>query len=103
MEGGEDQQPDSKAPMRDPGAAQEGLTSLSELRAGARGVVRRLRGGREFTSRVAVLGFSPGAEVTVVQNYGRGPIIVEVRDTRVALGRGEAVKIQVEAVPAGFG
>jgi ferrous iron transport protein A len=45
---------------------------------------------------VAALGFTPGAEITVIQNYGRGPILVEVRQTRVALGRGEATKIVVE-------
>jgi Fe2+ transport system protein FeoA len=34
----------------------------------------------------------------VIQNYGHGPIIVNLRDTRVALGRGEAGKILVEPV-----
>lgn len=48
-------------------------------------------------SRAAALGFTPGAKVTVVQNYGRGPIIVAVRGTRLALGRGEALKIRIEA------
>ncbi len=47
-------------------------------------------------SRLASLGFTPGANLHVVQNYGRGPIIVTLRDTRVALGRGEAQKILVE-------
>lgn len=41
------------------------------------------------------LGFTPGTRVTVIQNYGHGPLIVRVRDTRVALGRGEAEKILV--------
>jgi ferrous iron transport protein A len=41
------------------------------------------------------LGFTPGTEVTVVQNYGRGPLIARVRDARIALGRGEAGKIYV--------
>ena len=72
--------------------------TLGDLPVGARGVVRGLRGGKEFVGRVAVLGFTVGAEVAVVQNYGRGPIIVAVRDTRVALGRGEAAKIQVEVM-----
>jgi ferrous iron transport protein A len=44
------------------------------------------------------MGFSLGVELEVVQNFGRGPIIVKVRDTRVALGRGEATHIQVEAI-----
>ncbi|MBU1749340.1 MAG: ferrous iron transport protein A [Chloroflexi bacterium] len=34
----------------------------------------------------------------MVQNYGHGPIIVTVRDTRIALGRGEAGKIWVHPV-----
>lgn len=73
-------------------------TPLCDLPVGARGVVRGLCGGREFIGRVAVLGFTVGAKVTAIQNYGRGPIIVAVRDTRVALGRGEAAKIQVEVM-----
>lgn len=41
------------------------------------------------------LGLTPGTEVTVLQNYGHGPMIVRVRDARVALGRGEAEKVLV--------
>ncbi len=55
-----------------------------------------MTGGHHFLSRLASLGFTPGANLHVVQNYGRGPIIVTLRDTRVALGRGEAQKILVE-------
>jgi ferrous iron transport protein A len=45
---------------------------------------------------MATLGFTIGASVTVVQNYRHGPMIVRVRDTRVALGRGEARKVLVD-------
>ena len=31
-------------------------------------------------------------------NYGHGPIITQIRDTRIALGREEARKIQVARV-----
>lgn len=71
---------------------------LSDVETGARAVVNRVIGGREFNSRMASLGFTPGAEVAVVQNYGHGPIIVSVRDTRVALGHGEALKVLVDAL-----
>jgi ferrous iron transport protein A len=57
-----------------------------------------MQGGHDFLSRLASLGFTPGARLRVVQNYGRGPLIVSLRDTRVALGRGEAEKILVEPV-----
>lgn len=68
---------------------------LSVLAPGEVGVVRHLAGGRGFMSRLAALGFTLGVEVTMVQNFGRGPLIVLVRDTRVALGRGEAAKVLV--------
>jgi ferrous iron transport protein A len=68
---------------------------LSALGAGEQGVVIRLAGGRGLLGRMTSLGFTPGAEVTVVQNFRRGPIIVRVRNARIALGRGEAGRIHV--------
>ncbi len=61
----------------------------------------RCKAGHGFLSRLASLGFTPGAHLRVVQNYGHGPIIVSLRDTRVALGRGEANKILVERLAGG--
>ena len=78
--------------------------SLSSVQSGESVRIRRMNGGHQFLSRLASLGFTPGARLQVVQNYGRGPIIVHLRDTRVALGRGEAKKILVErAVEVGDG
>ena len=68
---------------------------LSALSTGEHGAVVQLEGGRGLLSRMASLGFTPGAEITVLQNCGRGPLIVRVREARVALGRGEARKIHV--------
>jgi len=70
--------------------ATESKIPLAALRSGERGVVTELAGGRGLLSRMTSLGFTPGVEVTVLQNYGRGPIIARVRSARVALGRGEA-------------
>lgn len=71
------------------------MVPLSKLEVGEVGVVQQLNGGRGVVSRLAALGFTLDAEVRVMQNFGRGPLIVNVRDTRIALGRGEAGKIQV--------
>jgi len=76
------------------------LHTLVGLPAGARAVVRSLHGGKGFSARVAALGITPGVEVTLIQNQRHGPILIEVRDTRVALGRGEALKIEVEQIAA---
>ncbi len=68
---------------------------LSSLKPGQVGTIYDLEGGHTARSRLAALGFTPGAQVTMVQNFGWGPLIVTVRDARVALGRGEATKVLV--------
>lgn len=70
--------------------------SLSEMAAGEVATVMDFLGGRMVNSRLSSLGFTPGVTVNMSQNFGRGPLIVKVRGTRVALGRGEAAKIIVE-------
>jgi ferrous iron transport protein A len=74
------------------------LNSLSDAPAGRRFLVRQLRGGKDFVSRMAAMGFTTGVEVQVIQNYGRGPLITLVRGVRVALGRGEAQKVLIEEI-----
>lgn len=74
---------------------------LASLAPNEVGIVQHLAGGRGLTSRLATLGFTPGARVKMVQNFGRGPIIVMVRATRIALGRGEAQKIIVTPIAEG--
>lgn len=69
--------------------------TLASLPVKAAGRVRDLHGGQDFLARMAALGFTPGAEVTMVQNFGHGPVIVAVRGTRIALGRGEAGKVHI--------
>jgi Fe2+ transport system protein FeoA len=69
---------------------------LSELKTGQTAVIQDLQGGYSFRSRLAALGFTPGVEITMVQNLGHGPMIVTLRDTRIALGRGEAEKILIQ-------
>ena len=69
--------------------------TLSDLAPGEIGVIHKLAGGWGFTSRLATLGFTPGAKLTMVQNFGHGPLIVNIRSTRIALGRGEAAKVVV--------
>jgi len=83
------------------GADRSPIIPLNALRPHQRGIVIELAGGRGVLSRMTTLGFTPGAEVTMVQNFGHGPLIVLIRGTRVALGRGEAGKIRVRIVDRG--
>lgn len=71
---------------------------VSQLRSNEAGIVANLHGGRSFVARCLALGCTPGTEVKMIHNRGRGPIIISVRDTRMALGRGEAENLQVKRV-----
>ncbi len=67
---------------------------LSMIRAGEPGTVKKV-GGREETRRfLENLGFVAGSDVTVISEIN-GNIIVNVKDSRVAIGKDMANKILV--------
>lgn len=74
------------------------MKTLADISSGERCIVEDINGGATFTSRVTAMGFTPRAEVLVVQQAGRGPVITYLRDTQVALGRGMARRISVRSM-----
>ena len=50
--------------------------------------------GRRLRRRLAELGLTPGVQMTVLQNTG-GPVLVSVRNSRLALGRQMAHHLDV--------
>lgn len=50
--------------------------------------------GKKLTHRLNELGLTPGVELIIVQDAG-GPLLISVRDSRVAIGRGMAQKMLV--------
>jgi ferrous iron transport protein A len=82
------------------GGARQPVT-LADLSPGATRVVGELPRGHRVVSRMSALGFTPGTEVTVVRNDRHRPLIVLVRGTRVAIGRGEAAKVIMETARDG--
>ncbi len=75
-----------------------GAIGLDELPAGREAEIESVSGAGSVISRLASLGFVPGSRVSMVQNRGRGPIIVSVIHTRVALGRSEAGSIRARRI-----
>jgi Fe2+ transport system protein FeoA len=57
----------------------------------------KIMAGRKLTHRLTELGLTPGVNFEVLHDHG-GPLLLAVRDSRLALGRGMASKILVEAV-----
>jgi len=72
------------------------MNSLAQLPSGARAVVAALPHSHGLAKRLIALGLTPGAEVCVLQNRGRGALIVEVHGARLALGRGQAERVAVD-------
>lgn len=77
-----------------------GSVSLSALPTGCGGHVVALSGGHGLVARLATLGLTPGVAFEVAQNSGHGPVVVLVRETRLALGRGEAAHVLTVPVMA---
>ncbi len=55
-----------------------------------------IHGGQRLRKRLADLGLNLGMTVRVLHHNGHGPLILAVKDSRLAVGRGMAHKIIVE-------
>lgn len=67
---------------------------LTMARTGEKNIIRKI-GGKEETRRfLENLGFVAGGDVTVVSEIG-GNMIVNVKDSRVAIGKDMANKIMI--------
>lgn len=73
------------------------MVSLTNIKAGSKVRVVRIRGGLGIRQRLSCLGIHPG-DIIVLQKSGfmRGPVLVNIHGNQVALGRGVAAKILVE-------
>jgi len=55
-----------------------------------------IRAGHGLTRRLADMGLVPGTAVKVINSQISGPIIIEVRGSKLILGHGMTQKITVE-------
>ncbi|MGD6808826.1 MAG: FeoA family protein [Candidatus Bathyarchaeia archaeon] len=69
---------------------------LSILPFGTEAKITKIIGGCNLTKRLSEMGLTNGTKIKVVSDPCGGPVLIEVRDTRLALGRGVATKIYVE-------
>jgi ferrous iron transport protein A len=72
--------------------------TLAEMRTGQTGTVVEVLGGHGLVRRLDALGIRPGRKVTKLSStLFRGPVILRVNSTQVAVGFGMARKIIIEA------
>ena len=67
---------------------------LTMIGTGTQGVIQKITGKEETRKFLESLGFVTGSAVTIVTEIG-GSVIVNVKDSRVAIGRDMANKIMV--------
>jgi ferrous iron transport protein A len=75
---------------------------LAFLSEGEEGEIVELRGGRGMIQRLSDMGFTPTTKIRVLKSSPPGPMLVDVRDARIALGRGVAMKIIINGVKKGW-
>jgi len=69
---------------------------LTQMGAGQSGKVISMQGGRGMMAKLEALGIRPGVEITKVSGQiMRGPVIVRVGNTQVAIGFGMARRVIV--------
>ena len=70
------------------------MMPLTMQREGDTAVIQRVGGKEEVRRHLENMGFVPGAEITVISIKG-GNVIVNVKETRVAISKEMANKIMV--------
>jgi ferrous iron transport protein A len=72
-------------------------TTLDQIYENRKAKVIDIQGGAGIRHRLSQMGIHPGDIVTMLR-FGalRGPILIEVHGSQVALGRGIASKVMVE-------
>lgn len=55
----------------------------------------RLDAGRNAYSRLSSMGIVPGVQIKIIRRDADGPLLLEVKGTRIALGRGLGLKVMV--------
>ncbi|HOX22620.1 MAG TPA: FeoB small GTPase domain-containing protein, partial [Elusimicrobiales bacterium] len=77
------------------------ITDLLSMRENERGIVSEITGGPNLTGKLKAMGIHPGRRIVRRTPEGyKGPVIVEVMGSRVAIGCGMASKIKVSLTPS---
>ncbi len=71
------------------------MVPLGLLRLGDRAEVVEIIPNKHQCARIEDMGFRVGNTVEMLNNEGQGPLLIKIDESRLALGRGMAMKIMV--------
>jgi len=73
------------------------MIPLTQMPKGAFGIIVQIAGGRRMLLRLDSLGIRPGKSIRKISQQAlRGPVVVEIDRTQVAVGFGMASHIMVQ-------
>jgi len=75
---------------------EEKIMALSGVDAGKNVILIDIEGGRGIRSKLYSMGLVPGAKLTVLNQNVAGPIMINIKNSKLAIGQGIAQKIIVE-------
>lgn len=75
------------------------MPGLDQVQEGKKVKVIEINGGRSVRQGLAEMGVHPGDIVGIIRSsvFG-GPLLIDIRDNKIAIGRSVAQKIEVEVV-----
>lgn len=76
----------------------ENYISLADVKKGNIVKLKEIIGGHKIKKRLLDMGLLPGTELKIVSSNNMGPMIIEVNNSRLALGRGLSKKVLVEEI-----
>ncbi len=72
------------------------MVPLGLLGTGDKAEVIEIVSNQRPIARIEDMGFRAGKVVEMLNNCGQGPLLIKIDESRVALGRGMAMKIMVK-------
>lgn len=61
-------------------------------------VLKEVNFSTKLKKKLHDMGLTPGVKFSVISSGGRGPVIIDVRGTRLALGRGIVSNLVVDSI-----
>jgi ferrous iron transport protein A len=72
------------------------MNRLTNIKSGKSVVLTAIEGGSQAKMRLVEMGFLPGVIISVVNNPGIGPLTINIKGSKLALGYGLAKKLLVQ-------
>ena len=72
--------------------------NLTDTKPDQHGLIQKIGGDTHFVNRITSIGVTEGTTFQTVRNDRKMPVLIYLRETLIAVNRGDAEKIEVETI-----